>query len=196
MTDLLNRCVFATAGVLVAALALSACGGEESPPADPAITGDAAVDTAGPGTTELDLPEIPAPAEADLPAPVIDEGGNESVDLGANPFDDAGEVDAAVGEIIFEADPAEPLDLASGGMVTVYWAGASGGTPVAGDDCSGILTITTPADELLSFNPEVTGCSGTEGIWLSGTVGATAGDYTVTVVLDGVEGSHTVTVTD
>lgn len=195
MTDLLNRRVFATAGVLVAALALSACGGEQSPPADPAAPDDA-VDTAVPGATELDLPEIPTPAEADLPAPVIDADGNESVDLGANPFDDAAEVDAAVAEIIFEADPAEPLDLATGGMVTVYWAGASGGAPVAGDDCSGILTITTPADELLSFNPEVTGCSGTEGIWLSGTVGATAGDYTVTVVLDGVEGSHTVTVTD
>lgn len=196
MTDLLNRRIFATAGVLIAALALSACGGEQSPPADPATPDDATAATAAPGATELDLPEIPTPAEADLPAPVIDEDGNESVDLGANPFDDAEEVDAAVAEIIFEADPAEPLALDRGGMVTVYWAGASGGTPVAGDDCSGILTITTPTDELLSFNPEVTGCSGTEGIWISENVGATAGDYTVTLALDGVEGSHTVTVTD
>lgn len=184
MTDVLHHRILAAAGVFATALALSACGGEESPPATP----DDAVDTA--------VPELPTPENTDLPAPTIDEAGTESADLGANPFDDAEKVDAAVADIIFEADPAEPLALAEGGMVTVHWAGASGGTPVAGNECSGILTITTPADELLSFNPEVTGCSGTEGIWISKTVGATAGDYTVTVVLDGVEGSHTATVTD
>lgn len=192
MTDLLRRRIFATAGVLVTTLALGACGGEQSPPTDP----DTPDDTAAPEATELDLPEIPTPTEADLPSPTTNEDGNESVDLGANPFDDAEDVDAAVTEILFAADPAEPLALTEGGMFTVYWAGASGGAPVAGDDCSGLVTITTPADELLSFNPEVTGCSGAEGIWISETVGATAGDYTVTVVLDGIEGSHTVTVTD
>lgn len=188
MSDFRSRRKLAASGALTVALVLSACGGEQSPPIDPepAFAAEPSTDAA-PGDNDLALPELP-----DIQT---DEAGAESVDLGANPFAEAKQVEAAVDGVAFEVSPAEPVSLTSGGMVTVHWAGTSGGTPVAGDACQGMVTVTTPMDELITFKSDVTGCSGSEGIWISESVGATAGDYTVTVILDGSEASQTVTVT-
>lgn len=175
---------------LFALLSLTACGAGEDT-ADEAPVRTEATDEA---PAQSELPEPATPTE-DTPATDAEtEGTPTATPAEGNPFVDAEQVDAPVDGIAFEVVPSEPVSLEEGGTVEIHWAGTAGGTPVSGDSCQGMLSVTTPTGQLLTFKPEFTGCIGTETIQVDAQTGAIAGDYVVQVTLDDVEAEQTVTV--
>lgn len=184
-------------------LFLASCSTTEEDPAPASSTAPASetvpattAGTAVAAEAEAEGPSVPvlsvAPS-ADLPAVSPAEEGDGSIDFGANPLTGAEAVDADADAISFQVEPAERLNTDSG-MVTIHWAATAGGSPIVADDCVGMLSITGPEGETLTFEPGIEGCSGSTGILLRESVGAIPGDYQVQVSLDKASGEQSISV--
>lgn len=185
MTANLPRRFFPTAGfVVLGSLALISCGSPEE-------EGDQA-GTRAPVDTAAESPEDFVPdAGPGLAEPPTEDTGEDPAE---NPFAAAERAEGPVTGMAFDVDPGGPISLQESPLITVHWAATTDTTPVAGEDCQGVLTVTDPLDQLITFEPELPGCLGSTDLWLSEDAGATVGDYIVTVIVDDIEGEAVITV--
>lgn len=180
-------------------LTLAAC----TTAADPAPADGEVTDTAGTATPAqpdqappegaeqppVALPELP---ELSTAGSVVPE--ESALDFGTNPLTEVEPVDAEPDAVSFFVDPATGVHTDSG-MVTIHWAATADGVPVNAGDCRGMLSITGPEGQTLTFEPDVSGCAGSTGILLRESVGARPGDYLVQVSLDRASGEQIIHVT-
>lgn len=186
-TNLPSRFFSTTGFVVLAALTLTACGsaaedgepdGSRAPADTTAESPEGFVPDAGPGLAE---------------PPTGDTGEGAGEDASENPFAVWERAEGPVTGMAFDVQPATTVSLAGSPLVTVHWAGTTSTTTVAGEDCQGMLTVTDPLGQLITFEPELPGCLGSTDLWLNEEAGATTGDYLVTVVVDDVEGQAVIT---